>query len=134
MGVIEEVPNVVGNAVSWFLDKRGALIVTRSHLGQMRDDVETALLKKRWPSGARTERWESVWSRNGKMLSRTMKSDTFAVVEEVYGFADDFGRGLEPGERDFDATAQHPGDDEHFFARYLEALDRADAVLRVHQK
>jgi hypothetical protein len=100
----------------------------------MRDVVETALRMERWPPGARTERWESAWSQNGSKLSRTMKTERFAVVEEVYGLADDFRRGLAPGERDFDATAQHPGDDEHFFTRYLEALDRADAMLSVHQK
>jgi hypothetical protein len=99
MGVTEEVPNVLGKAVGRFLDKRGALIVTRSHLRQMRETVETALLKKRWPPGARTERWESVWSRNGPMLARRIKSDAFAAVDDVYGLADDFMRGLGPGER-----------------------------------
>jgi hypothetical protein len=63
-----------------------------------------------------------------------MKSDAFAAVEDVYGLADDFKRGLAPGERDFDTTTQHPGDDESFFVRYLEALDHADAALRTNRR
>jgi hypothetical protein len=129
MGVTEEAPNVIGKVVGWFLDKRGALTVTKSHLGQMREVVETALQTKRWPPGAPAERWESSWSRNGPMLSRRLKSTTFDALEQVYGLADDFKRGLGPGERDFDATVQHAGDDQAFFLRFIQAIDKADATI-----
>jgi hypothetical protein len=130
LGAIEEIPNVLGKVVGSLRKKRGAGNNTRAHLEQMRDVVDTALREKRWPPGAPTERWEQAWSQNNPTLSGQMKGDAFAAVEAVYGLADDFKRGLRPGERDFDSTAQHPGDDERFFLRYRAALDDALRATR----
>lgn len=129
MSLVGEITSPLSGAVAWLLDRRGALNVTKSHVGEMAEVVETALQHERWPSGADTQRWLDAWSRNGLVLARQMRSGAFADVERLFGFVGDFQRGLGPGERAFETTSQAAGDDRRFFERWQGALAKAQEAL-----
>jgi hypothetical protein len=129
MGSISELAGPLERLITWRRDQRKARAVTKSHVAQMQREVDVALQHERWPPGATTAPWTEEWSTNGPLLAGKMRSDSFAALDEVYRLAADFERGLGPGERPFDATAQTAGDDRRFFERYRAALERADRAL-----
>jgi hypothetical protein len=119
----------LGGAASFRWNYVQARRVTKSHLSQMREIVDVALRYERWPSGAPTGRWEDAWSTNRPVLSGAKRDDAVEDIERAYSLADEFKRGLGPGARDFDATAENPGEDKDFFERYRASLERADRAL-----
>ncbi len=106
---------------------RAARITTQTHISEMRKVVDTALLHGKWPPAAPTERWESAWAENRKVLLGGRKDH--CVVDSVFGFVEEFKKGLHAGERKFDTTTRNPGEDKDFFERFRSTLDKADRAL-----
>jgi hypothetical protein len=117
-----------------FFKKRRARLRTRAHLGRMRDIVDGALDKGRWPSGAPVAQWEKEWDKNGDLLTSQMSAGDVDALEDVYGRVLEFKRGLDAGPREFGATNGNPDEDRDFFERYRSAVQRGSVALETSRE
>jgi hypothetical protein len=129
MGWLSDLLNVGAGWRRERADYRGARTRAQSQLNEVRAVVALALRDERWPPGAETDQWRATWSAVDPVLSRKMKPEHFGRVATAFRFAEQIQMGLAAGPREFDETAQTPGDDRDFFERARASLDEADEAL-----